>query len=144
MFSIVFHVWGKLNRTFSSAPQGDALLDYYDQYVRWTDPNMPPSLQVYMDQPGLVQGYYNVWIEGSLATQYPDLVNLFGYDAFDDGSSKYMGQQLRTNTNRPVPSQTSVSRIESHPTWHTSHGTTNLPWVAKNASNKSPSVCARM
>jgi hypothetical protein len=113
LFSSVFHVWGKLNRTFDRNPQGDNLLDYFDQYVKWTDPAKPNFLQVFMDSPGLVNGYYNVWIEGSLATSYPDLVSLFGLDQYDDGSAKYMGVSLRNNSNRPVPIQTVRSKIEN-------------------------------
>jgi hypothetical protein len=64
-----------------------------------------------MDSPGLVNGFYNVWIEGSLATNYPDLTNLFGLDQYDDGSAKYMGVSLRNNSNRPVPIQTVRSKI---------------------------------
>ena len=64
-----------------------------------------------MDSPGLVNGFYNVWIEGSLATSYPDLVSLFGLDQYDDGSAKYMGVSLRNNSNRPVPIQTVRSKI---------------------------------
>jgi len=67
--------------------------------------------QVFMDSPGLVNGFYNVWIEGSLATSYPDLVSLFGLDQYDDGSAKYMGVSLRNNSNRPVPIQTVRSKI---------------------------------
>lgn len=109
--STVFHVWGKLNRTFDRNPQADNLLDYFDQYVKWTDPAKPNFLQVYMDSPGLINGYYNVWIEGSLATNYPDLVSLFGLDQYDDGSAKYMGVSLRNNSNKPVPIQTVKSKI---------------------------------
>lgn len=64
-----------------------------------------------MDSPGLVNGFYNVWIEGSLATSYPDLVSLFGLDQYDDGSAKYMGVSLRNSSNRPVPIQTVRSKI---------------------------------
>lgn len=64
-----------------------------------------------MDSPGLVNGFYNVWIEGSLATNYPDLTNLFGLDQYDDGSAKYMGVSLRNSSNRPVPIQTVRSKI---------------------------------
>jgi hypothetical protein len=109
--STVFHVWGKLNRTFDRSAQGENLLDYFDQYVKWTDPSKPNFLQVFMDSPGLVNGFYNVWIEGSLATNYPDLTNLFGLDQYDDGSAKYMGVSLRNNSNRPVPIQTVRSKI---------------------------------
>jgi hypothetical protein len=42
----VFHVWGKLNRTFDRGSQGENLLDYFDQYVKWTDPSKPNFLQV--------------------------------------------------------------------------------------------------
>jgi hypothetical protein len=42
----VFHVWGKLNRTFDRNAQGENLLDYFDQYVKWTDPSRPNFLQV--------------------------------------------------------------------------------------------------
>jgi hypothetical protein len=70
-----------------------------------------PFAQVFMESPGLVNGYYNVWIEGSLATSYPDLVSLFGLDQYDDGSAKYMGVSLRNNSNRPVPIQTVRSKI---------------------------------
>lgn len=111
LFSTVFHVWGKLNRTFDRSPQGDTLLDYFDQYVKWEDPTKPPFLQVYMDSPGLINGYYNVWIEGSLATSYPDLVSLFGLDQYDDGSAKYMGVSLRNSSNKAVPIQTTKSKI---------------------------------
>jgi hypothetical protein len=44
--STVFHVWGKLNRTFDRSAQGENLLDYFDQYVKWTDPSKPNFLQV--------------------------------------------------------------------------------------------------
>jgi hypothetical protein len=64
-----------------------------------------------METPGLVNGYYNVWIEGSLATSYPDLVSLFGLDQYDDGSAKFMGVSLRNNSNKPVPIQTVRSKI---------------------------------
>lgn len=64
-----------------------------------------------MEAPGLVNGYYNVWIEGSLATSNPDLVSLFGLDQYDDGSAKYMGVQLRNNSNKPIPIQTVRSKI---------------------------------
>jgi hypothetical protein len=178
LFSTVFHVWGKLNRTFDRSAQGENLLDYFDQYVKWTDPSRPNflqvgvlacskwifgvplyrlafsslaggaccstvgkartnhaqsavdegvqsthiaslllsastavSVQVFMDSPGLVNGFYNVWIEGSLATSYPDLVSLFGLDQYDDGSAKYMGVSLRNSSNRPVPIQTVRSKI---------------------------------
>jgi hypothetical protein len=60
LFSTVFHVWGKLNRTFDRNPQGDNLLDYFDQYVKWSDPSRPNFLQVFMESPGLINGYYNV------------------------------------------------------------------------------------
>lgn len=46
LYSTVFHVWGKLNRTFDRNPQGENLLDYFDQYVKWTDPSKPNFLQV--------------------------------------------------------------------------------------------------
>lgn len=46
LFSTVFHVWGKLNRTFDRNAQGENLLDYFDQYVKWTDPSKPNFLQV--------------------------------------------------------------------------------------------------
>eukprot|EP00882_Tetradesmus_deserticola_P004386 GHRQ01004630.1.p1 GENE.GHRQ01004630.1~~GHRQ01004630.1.p1 ORF type:complete len:505 (+),score=154.95 GHRQ01004630.1:71-1585(+) len=111
LFSTVFHVWGKLNRTFDRSPQADNLLDYFDQYVKWSDPASPPFLQVLMESPGLLNGYYNVWIEGSLSTTYPDLVSLFGLDQYDDGSAKYMGVSLRNSSNRPVPIQTVRSKI---------------------------------
>jgi hypothetical protein len=62
LFSTVFHVWGKLNRTFDRNPQGDNLLDYFDQYVKWSDPTRPNFLQVFMESPGLINGYYNVSI----------------------------------------------------------------------------------
>jgi hypothetical protein len=52
-----------------------------------------------------------VWIEGSLSTNYPDLVSLFGLDQYDDGSAKYMGVSLRNSSNRPVPIQTVRSKI---------------------------------
>lgn len=68
-------------------------------------------VQVFMDSPGLVNGFYNVWIEGSLATNYPDLTNLFGLDQYDDGSAKYMGVSLRNSSNRPVPIQTVRSKV---------------------------------
>lgn len=42
----MFHVWGKLNRTFDRGAQGENLLDYFDQYVKWTDPSKPNFLQV--------------------------------------------------------------------------------------------------
>lgn len=74
-------------------------------------PLLPHCPQVFMDSPGLVNGFYNVWIEGSLATSYPDLVSLFGLDQYDDGSAKYMGVSLRNNSNRPVPIQTVRSKI---------------------------------
>jgi hypothetical protein len=60
LFSTVFHVWGKLNRTFDRNPQAENLLDYFDQYVKWTDPARPNFLQVFMESPGLINGYYNV------------------------------------------------------------------------------------
>jgi hypothetical protein len=71
----------------------------------------PHSHQVYLENPGLVNGYYNVWIEGSIATAYPDIVSLFGLDQYDDGSAKYMGVSLRNSSNRPVPIQTVRSKI---------------------------------
>jgi len=111
LFSTVFHVWGKLNRTFTKGAESGGLLDYFDQYVKWDDPSKPNYLQVFMDSPGLVQGYYNVWIEGSLATSNPDLVSLFGLDQYDDGSAKYMGVSLRNSSNKPVPIQTTKSKI---------------------------------
>ncbi|WIA36760.1 hypothetical protein OEZ86_008026 [Tetradesmus obliquus] len=111
LFSTVFHVWGKLNRTFDRNPQGENLLDYFDQYVKWENPARPNFLQVFMESPGLMNGYYNVWIEGSLSTTYPDLVSLFGLDQYDDGSAKYMGVSLRNSSNRPVPIQTVRSKI---------------------------------
>lgn len=46
LYSTVFHVWGKLNRTFDRSSQGENLLDYFDQYVKWTDPSKPNFLQV--------------------------------------------------------------------------------------------------
>lgn len=46
LFSTVFHVWGKLNRTFDATPQGDNLQDYFGQYVKWSDPSQPNYLQV--------------------------------------------------------------------------------------------------
>lgn len=46
LYSTVFHVWGKLNRTFDRGAQGENLLDYFDQYVKWTDPSKPNFLQV--------------------------------------------------------------------------------------------------
>ena len=46
LFSTVFHVWGKLNRTFDAAPQADNLQDYFGQFVKWTDPREPNFLQV--------------------------------------------------------------------------------------------------
>ena len=46
LFSIVFHVWGKLNRTFDATPQADNLQDYFGQYVKWSDPRDPNFLQV--------------------------------------------------------------------------------------------------
>jgi hypothetical protein len=64
-----------------------------------------------METPGLIEGYYTVNIEGSLQTNTPDLVSLFGLDQFDDGSAKYMGQSLRNASNRAVPIQTSKSKI---------------------------------
>jgi len=111
LFSTVFHVWGKLNRTFDRTPQGDNLQDYFGQYVKWMDPSQPNQLQVYLDTPGLVNGYYNVWIEGSLSTSVPDLNSLFGLDQYDDGSAKFMGVSLRNISNRPVPIQTVQSKI---------------------------------
>ena len=41
----MFHVWGKLNRTFDNQPQGEGLQDYFGQYVKWTDPREPNYLQ---------------------------------------------------------------------------------------------------
>jgi hypothetical protein len=111
LFSTVFHVWGKLNRTFDRTPQGDNLQDYFGQYVKWTDPKDPNHLQVFLDSPGLVNGYYNVWIEGSLSTSTPDLNSLFGLDQYDDGSAKFMGVSLRNISNKPVPIQTVKSKI---------------------------------
>jgi len=111
MFSTVFHVWGKLNRTFDRGEQAEGLLDYFDQYVKWEDPQRPAALKVHLEDPGLIQGYYNVWIEGSLSSQFPDLVNLFGADTFDDGSAKFMGVSLRNTSNKPVPIQTTKSKI---------------------------------
>lgn len=111
LYSTVFHVWGKLNRTFTATPPADNLLDYFDQYVKWEDPAKPNFLQVFMDSPGLINGYYNVWIEGSLATQHPNLVSLFGNDQFDDGTAKFMGVSLRNSSNRAVPIQTVKSEI---------------------------------
>lgn len=73
--------------------------------------NPHPSMQVYMDSPGLVNGYYNVWIEGSLSTSSPDLNSLFGLDQYDDGSAKFMGVSLRNVSNKPVPIQTIKSKI---------------------------------
>jgi hypothetical protein len=66
LFSTVFHVWGKLNRTFDRNPQGDNLLDYFDQYVKWSDPTRPNFLQVFMESPGLINGYYNVSITAAV------------------------------------------------------------------------------
>jgi hypothetical protein len=111
LFSTVFHVWGKLNRTFDRTPQAENLQDYFGQYVKWTEPGQPNQLQVYLDTPGLVNGYYNVWIEGSLSTSVPDLNSLFGLDQYDDGSAKFMGVSLRNISNRPVPIQTVASKI---------------------------------
>ncbi|KAF6263554.1 hypothetical protein COO60DRAFT_415468 [Scenedesmus sp. NREL 46B-D3] len=111
LFSTVFHVWGKLNRTFDPSPQGENLLDYFDQYVRWSDPQRPNFLQVLMESPGLINGFYNVWIEGSLSTTQPDLVSLFGQDQFDDGGAKFMGVSLRNSSNTNVPIQTVRSKI---------------------------------
>jgi hypothetical protein len=111
LFSTVFHVWGKLNRTFDRTPQGDNLQDYFGQYVKWSDPTQPNYLQVFLDSPGLVNGYYNIWIEGSLSTSVPDLNSLFGLDQYDDGSAKFMGVSLRNISNRPVPIQTVRSKI---------------------------------
>jgi len=68
-------------------------------------------LQVLLDTPQLVQGYYNVWIEGSLSSGYPQLVNLYGADTYDDGSAKFMGIQLRNTSNKPVPIQTVKSKV---------------------------------
>lgn len=111
LFSTVFHVWGKLNRTFDPSPQADSLQDYFGQYVKWTDPMQPNYLQVFLESPGLVNGYYNVWIEGSLSTAVPDLNSLFGLDQYDDGSAKFMGVSLRNTSNKPVPIQTVMSKI---------------------------------
>lgn len=66
---------------------------------------------MYLDSPGLINGYYNVWIEGSLSTSVPDLNSLFGLDQYDDGSAKFMGVSLRNISNRPVPIQTVRSKI---------------------------------
>jgi hypothetical protein len=112
MTGTVFHVWGKLNRTFDARPQPEGLLDYFDQYVKWTDPAAPDRLQVYLDAPGLVNGYYNVWIEGSMSAATPGLVSLFGLDQYDDGGAKFMGISLRDTSNRPVPIQTVGSKID--------------------------------
>ncbi|GBF90097.1 hypothetical protein Rsub_02805 [Raphidocelis subcapitata] len=111
LFSTVFHVWGKLNRTFDTSPQPEGLQDYFGQYVKWSDATQPNHLQVFLDSPGLVNGYYNVWIEGSLSTPTPDLNSLFGLDQYDDGSAKFMGVSLRNTSNRPVPIQTVLSKI---------------------------------
>ena len=111
LFSTVFRVWGKLNRTFDASPQAENLQDYFGQYVKWDNPAMPNHLQVFLDQPGLVNGYYNVWIEGSLASSVPDLNSLFGLDQYDDGGAKFMGNSLRNSSNRPVPIQTVKSKI---------------------------------
>jgi len=109
----VFHVWGKLNRTFDRRPQAEGLLDYFDSYVKWADPSMPNVAQVLLDSPNLVNGYYNVWIEGSLGTTTPGLVSLFGADQYDDGGAKFMGVAMRNSSNRPVPIQTVASKIEN-------------------------------
>ncbi|GBF88776.1 hypothetical protein Rsub_01677 [Raphidocelis subcapitata] len=111
LFSTVFHVWGKLNRTFDASPQAEGLQDYFGQYVKWSETGAPDHLQVFLDSPGLVNGYYNVWIEGSLSTGNPDLNSLFGLDQYDDGSAKFMGVSLRNISNRPVPIQTVLSKI---------------------------------
>lgn len=39
-------VWGKLNKTFTVGDAEPGALDYFDQYVKWSDPNQPPFLQV--------------------------------------------------------------------------------------------------
>jgi len=46
MFSTVFHVWGKLNKTFTAQAPTAGLLNYFDMYVKWTDPAQPAFLQV--------------------------------------------------------------------------------------------------
>ena len=46
LFATVFHVWGKLNRTFTRGAETGGLLDYFDQYVKWDDPSKPNYLQV--------------------------------------------------------------------------------------------------
>lgn len=68
---------------------------------------------MFLESPGLVNGYYNVWVEGSLSTAVPDLTSLYGLDQYDDGSAKFMGATLRDAGNKPVPIQTVRSTIEN-------------------------------
>jgi hypothetical protein len=61
--STVFHVWGKLNRTFDRSAQGENLLDYFDQYVKWTDPSKPNFLQVKLTKSAMMgfRGCRRLW-----------------------------------------------------------------------------------
>jgi hypothetical protein len=61
LFATVFHVWGKLNRTFTKGAESGGLLDYFDQYVKWDDPTKPNYLQVgfkgWQHEPGCPVGF---------------------------------------------------------------------------------------
>lgn len=90
LFSTVFHVWGKLNRTFDSTPQADGLLDYFGQYVKWADPSEPNNLQVCVQTRApptgertrllsALNGWLVGWLSEKLAVGYGYLIRLEGY-----------------------------------------------------------------
>jgi hypothetical protein len=72
LFKTVFHVWGKQNDTMpGTPPQPDTLQDYLDEFLV-LDSNKSDSI-VYTTS-GLKEGIYSFNAEGSIASDYEELV----------------------------------------------------------------------
>lgn len=109
LFKTVFHVWGKQNDTLPGAPpQPDTQQDYLDEFLV-LDGNKTDSI-VYTTS-GLKEGIYSFNAEGSIASDYEELVSVAGIDTFADGSTKYMGGELRNGSKWLVYVQNRPSRV---------------------------------
>jgi len=117
IYSPRFTVAGKLNRSFDGTIYpGDAVTyfsvrDQVDNQVYPLTSSNTTFLNVTIPDAGMVDGWYDVIVEGGLISNFPSLVSLAGSDLYDDGLQKYMGLALNGGVSYQVAVQTKESSL---------------------------------
>jgi hypothetical protein len=87
LYSIVFHVYLKINRTFDGTDIPPTAIQTFDGWAQVLNEGDPPFLQIQIpDTSSLLQGWYSVLVDGSISTNDETLVNLPGRDTYPDGT----------------------------------------------------------